>query len=144
MNIHQKYMQRCIELAAEAKENGHTAVGSILVTNDAILAEGKEGDPLLPDPMSHAENIAILKAIQIRDHKNLSDCTLYTTVEPCFMCAYLIRQTKIQKVIFGTTTPAGGYSSDYPILLAKSISSWGRPPEVLGGFLRESCENIMK
>lgn len=144
MNTPQKYMQRCIELAAEAKKNGHTAVGSVLVSNDSIIAEGMEGDALLPKIMSHAENIALLKAIEIRGHKDLSDCILYTTVEPCFMCAYLIRQTKIKKVVYGTETPAGGYSSDYPILTAKSISSWKNVPEVIGGFLKDECENLLK
>lgn len=137
-------MQRCIELATNAKSMGHPAVGAILVVDGTIIAEGKEGEEQLPQIMSHAENIAILKAIEKRESRDLSDCTLYTTVEPCFMCAYLIRQTKIKKVVYGTETSAGGDSSAYPILRAEDIEAWKMSaPKVVSGVMRQACESLL-
>lgn len=137
-------MKRCLELAAQANSEGKAAVGSILVLKDEIIAEAREGEPGLPDFMAHAENIAILKATNLLQTKNLSDCVLYTTVEPCLMCAYLIRNMKIKKVVYGTETPAGGDSSKFAFLKDDLLANWSDPPEVISGVMREECEKILK
>lgn len=137
-------MRRCLELAKEAKKNGFTAVGSVLVCGNQIIAEGREGESVLPEIMSHAENVALAKAIEKRGNKDLSDCLLYTTVEPCFMCTYLIRQTQIKKVVYGTTTPAGGDSSQYKLLRTTKISNWQNSPEIISGVLEEECKSLLQ
>lgn len=142
---HNKFMSRCLELGAMAKANGNTAVGSVIVKNDNIIAEGIEGAKDLPDSLAHAEVFAIVNAIKYTGSNNLNDCILYTTVEPCFMCSYLIRQTKIKEVIFGITTPeTGGASSEFPFLSATSITKWDPPPVIVEGILKKECENILK
>ena len=144
-DIHQIHMKRCLELAAQAKSNNKTAVGSLIVQDGVIIAEGVEGSNELPDILSHAEVVAIIKAIEFTGSKNLSNCTLYTTVEPCFMCSYLIRQSKIKEIIYGTTTPeTGGASSRYPILTAIDIQKWQPAPVVIEGILEDECNNILK
>lgn len=137
-------MQRCLELAAQAKANGKTAVGSVITRKGKIIAEGSEGDPQLPSLMSHAENIALLKAIEHLDSRDLSSCELYTTVEPCYMCTYLIRQTRIKKVVYGTTTPAGGASSTHPILKTTDVEVWDPPPQIVEGVLKEECMALLQ
>lgn len=137
---HEKYMRRCLELAAEAKAHGKTPVGSVLVKDEKIVGEGIEGTEKLPAALAHAEVAAILEAISYLNSSDLSPCVLYTTVEPCFMCSYLIRQTKIHKVVFGIKTPGvGGASSDYPILSAKDIAKWPFTPLIIGGILEKEC-----
>lgn len=141
----QKYMKRCLELAALAKENGKTAVGSLVVKDGEIIGEGIEGDASLPNLISHAEIIAIITATKNIGSDDLSNCELYTTVEPCFMCSYIIRQTKIKSVIYGASAgDIGGASSKYPILGSKSISNWSSPPEIVAGIMKAECENILK
>ncbi len=137
-------MERCLVLAQQAKTKGHTAVGALIVRGQEIIAEGQEGEEALPDMMSHAENIAILKASQRLNSTTLDHCRLYTTVEPCFMCSYLIRQTQLEAVIYGTTTPAGGDSSPYPILKAQDIGPWSKTPIVTAGILQAACEALLK
>lgn len=142
---HEKYMHRCLELAAKAKSNSKTAVGSLIVKDGNIISEGIEGSDELPESLAHAEMIAIVNAIKHFESKDLSDCILYTTVEPCFMCSYLIRQTKIKEVVFGITTPeTGGASSEFPFLSAANIHKWYPPPNVIEGILIEECENILR
>ncbi len=136
---HEKYMRRCLELAAEAKARGNTPVGCVIVRGETIISEGMEGGEALPDIFAHAEALAILHAMQPLK-QDLSDCILYSSVEPCFMCAYLIRQTKIGQVVFGITTPeVGGASSSYPFLTAKDIAKWPDPPVVVEGVLAKAC-----
>jgi tRNA(adenine34) deaminase len=108
------------------------------------LAEGEEGESSLPAPLAHAEAVAVLKILGKVPAPQLSEATLYTTVEPCLMCAYLIRRSRIGKVVYGTVTEgAGGVSSRYPILTAPDISGWGNPPEVVGGILEEECRALL-
>jgi tRNA(adenine34) deaminase len=137
---HEKYMQRCLELADEAKAHGKAPVGSVIVKEGKIIGEGIEGTEKLPAILAHAEVAAVLQAISNTDSNDLSECTLYTTVEPCFMCSYLIRQTKISKVVFGIRTPGvGGVSSGYPFLPAKDIAKWPSVPLIIEGILKREC-----
>lgn len=139
---HTVFMKRCLELAGQAAARGHSAVGALIVHEDAVLAEGIEGEDSLPPALAHAEVIALLKAEEMSGKERLRACTLYTTVEPCFMCSYLIRRAGIREVIYGTTTPAGGASSPYPLLSAR-MAGWGQPPEVLGGVMEEACRILL-
>jgi len=105
-NTHQKYMNRCIELAKMGE--GHTypnpLVGSVIVYNGKIIGEGfhrKYGDP-------HAEVNAINS---VKDKSVLSESTIYVNLEPCAHhgktppCADLIISTGIKKVVVATIDP---------------------------------------
>jgi tRNA(adenine34) deaminase len=139
------FMQRCLQLAADAKRNGKTAVGCVVTKDDQIIAEGMEGDDSLPQLLGHAEIIAIIEAIKKSGTKDLSDCVLYTTVEPCFMCSYVIRETRIARVVFGAKAgEIGGVHADYPLLTATAISRWQTPVEVHGGFLEKECLQLLQ
>ncbi|WP_207421562.1 nucleoside deaminase [Desertivirga brevis] len=134
MSINTNFMQRCIELAAEAKSNGKTPVGAVLVRNEEIIAEGVEGSPELPLILAHAEIVAIIRATEILGSKDLSSCVLYTNVEPCVMCSYIIRETAISKVVYGRQAGViGGISGVFRILSSVSINKWSRPPEIKQG-----------
>lgn len=142
---HEKYMRRCLELAAMSKEKGKTAVGSVVVKDRKIIAAGMEGAEDLPDILSHAEVMAIINAAKYTGSEDLSDCALYTTVEPCFMCSYLIRKTKIKKVIFGVRTKdTGGVSSAFPFLLSDKVLHWPPPPQIVEGILAVECEKMLR
>ena len=134
------FMQRCLQLAADAKRNGKTAVGAVVTKDNQIVAEGTEGDDSLPQLLGHAEIIAIIKAIKKSGTKDLSDYVLYTTVEPCFMCSYVIRETRIARVVFGAKAGGiGGVYSPYPLLTATDISRWQTLVQVDGGLLETDC-----
>lgn len=137
-------MSRCLELAAKAKQAGKTAVGALIVENGKIISEGFEGEEELPGLLAHAEILAILRALPLVSGGRLDRCILYTTVEPCFMCSYAIRQTGISKVVYGT--PAGGTGgalSAYPLLTAADIDPWTTVPEVTGGIMRKACWDLL-
>lgn len=145
MNRHDTFMTRCIELGLRAKANKSAPVGSVVIQNGNIIAEGFEGEKWIPSGIAHAEIIAVLKAIEYIGSKDLSQCILYTTKEPCFMCSYLIRQTGIQGVVFASRVEeAGGVSSDFPILTTDRVQRWPSPPIIIEGVLKEECENLLK
>jgi tRNA(adenine34) deaminase len=145
MEIHETYMQRCLALGREALEAGETPVGALIVHGDAIVGRGREESRALRDPTAHAEVQAIRAACQNKELKDLSECTLYTTVEPCLLCGYVIRRVGLRRVVYGAPAgQAGGASSRYAILLDSGISGWPAPPEIVAGVLAEECLALLR
>lgn len=102
---HEHYMIRAIHLAAQSYSEGGCPIGSVLVDNasGAILGEGhnalvQEGNPIL-----HGEMAALRAAGRM---PNRHDTTMYTTLQPCFLCAGGIVQFGIPRVVIGDATNA--------------------------------------
>ncbi|UYQ93406.1 nucleoside deaminase [Chitinophaga horti] len=141
--MHEQYMQRCLELARLAKQQGESPVGSIVVKDGLIIGEGVESSKAHLDITWHAEIVALRAAIQQLGRQDLSGSILYTTHEPCIMCSYMVRHTKVSTVVMGLETGAlGGVSSEMPLLTAEGMGNWVAPPEVVSGVLREECEGL--
>ncbi len=105
------YMAQAFELAAKGYGEGGCPIGGVLVKNDSgeVLGEGhnalvQEGNPIL-----HGEMAAMRDAGRLRDRH---DTTMYTTLQPCFMCAGTIVQFGIPRVVIGDVDNA---SSDETI-----------------------------
>ena len=140
-SLHEPYMRLCVKLAGIAHERGEVPVGSVIVRDGAVIAEGIEGVREQHDIAHHAEMEAIRRTCQILQTLDLSGCTLYTSAEPCFMCSYAIRACRIGTVVFGTpVNTVGGFSSHFPVLSTSAVPNWGPPPTIVQGILREECE----
>ncbi|MDA7977451.1 MAG: nucleoside deaminase [Pirellulales bacterium] len=138
---HERYMQRCIELARTALQRGNVPVGSIVVLEGSIVGEGFETLPASNDILGHAEVIACGDAVARTGSKSLVGASLYSTAEPCFMCSYLIREYEIGQVVYAIDSPGiGGATSNHPILTDVSIANWGPAPNIVAGILREECQ----
>lgn len=141
--IHHELMRRCLELARQAREQGNTPVGSLVVLADRIIGEGIEQVPSGNDPTGHAEILACREAIKTLGTRNLDGAVLYSTAEPCLMCSYVIRQSGIAQVVYGLETPMiGGATSSLPILTAAVLNDWKPAPHILGGVLAEECRRL--
>ena len=140
---HEFYMRICIDLAKIAKQRGDSPVGSIIVQNGVIIGEGIDGGKTHNDITFHAEIEAIRNATKYLGKQDLSDCILYTTHEPCIMCSYVIRHTKIPIVVTGLATgEIGGFSSQLPLLLDTTIRRWSAPPTLINGILENECADL--
>ena len=136
VSVDEAYMNRAIALAKIALTHGDTPVGALVVREGKIIAEGIEAVRQRIDVSAHAELIAIQNACSALRSLDLSGCVLYTTAEPCFMCSYAVRQTRIGKVVLGRATPGvGGISSNHPILTDPLIPGWEEPPEIISAVL---------
>lgn len=145
MEQDEKFMKRCLELAAIAKSRGKTAVGAILVRDNQIIAEGTESSEEYPALIAHAEIVALLKATDVLGTKDLSGCVIYTTVEPCFMCSFLIRETKIAEVIYGVPAgQIGGSNPEMPLLTTDKIERWIGKVRLRGGVMEAECRGMLK
>lgn len=106
----QRYMQRALELARAAAENGEVPVGAVIVdpTSSEIVGEGANQPISASDPTAHAEIIALRNAASKRQNYRLTGLTLYVTLEPCAMCAGAISHARIGRLVYGATDPKGG------------------------------------
>jgi tRNA(Arg) A34 adenosine deaminase TadA len=138
-------MGRCIELAREALERGDHPFGSVLVRDGAIFAEGQNRVNSKLDPTAHAESEAIREACKALETLDLSGYTLYASGEPCWMCATVIRQVGIDRVVIGGLArwPTGGYSSKFAILTEVVPGRLESPPEVVVGVLGDECGALL-
>ena len=142
---HEHFMRRCLELAAVARDQGDSPVGSVVVLDGAIIGEGIETLPTGTSITGHAELLACQAALDAAGRQDLAGAVLYTTAEPCFMCGYAIRQLRIGLVVYGKETPIiGAVTSIHPILTDPTLEGWRPAPAVLGGVLREECEGLKK
>jgi tRNA(adenine34) deaminase len=140
---HEDFMIACLELALISKQSGNSPVGSVIVKDGGIVARGLERVKEHNDLTYHAEMEAIRGATEYLNSQDLSSCTLYSTHEPCVMCSYVIRHTKIKTVVIGSSSgELGGVHSSYPLLLDKKIKTWGKPPKLIQGILKKDCEEL--
>ncbi len=100
------YMHFAILEAKKAYKKKEVPVGAIVVDSDGkIIGKGynqKEKNKLV---YAHAEIIAIKKACRKKKDWRLNGCTIYTTLEPCPMCASAIEQSRIDCVFYGASRP---------------------------------------
>lgn len=139
-------MQRCIELAQQSLEKGDAPFGSLVARGDELIAEGINDS--VRRVSEHAEIIALNAAHQSLGRSDLSDCTLYTSCEPCPMCSFMIREYKIGRVVFALHSPFMGGYTKWKILqdqgLEKFPPFFRTVPEIVPGFMEEESKKIME
>ena len=92
-------MQKAIKLAKKAGDKGEIPIAAIIARDGEIISQAKNEVRTKNDPTAHAEIIAIKKACKKLNNFRLPDCTIYTTLEPCIMCAGAIIETRFKKII---------------------------------------------
>ena len=84
--VHNQFMKKALQEANYAFFKDEVPVGCVIVHNNEIISRSPNMVELLNDSTAHAELIAITSAQNNLNCKNLENCTLYTTLEPCMMC----------------------------------------------------------
>ena len=131
MTNDENFLKRCLELSMIAQDSGDAAVGSLIVINEKIIAEGIESVKSIYDPTAHAEIIAVKNACEKLQTLDLSGAVLYTNVEPCVMCAFAIRQTGISTVVFTSpNSQVGGANSIFKVLTDPKFPAKFAPPQI--------------
>ncbi|WP_142936045.1 nucleoside deaminase [Balnearium lithotrophicum] len=150
----QEFLKKALEEAKKAYKFGEVPIGALIVRNGQIISKAFNRKEFLQDPTAHAEIIAIREASRKLNSWRLTDCTLYSTVEPCVMCCGAIIQSRIKRVVYSVPDPKfGGVESLFRILSDKRNNH--RPEverielleaeELLKSFfkeLRERCRSL--
>ena len=136
------YMRLAFEDARQAYAAGNRPVAAIIVRDDAIIASGRNTVFADRDPTAHAEVEAIRVACRSLDTLDLAGATLYSTLEPCPMCLWMILEAKIARVVLGARhaalkrTDTGDYSVETFLALTR------RPLEIVTGVLEKECVEL--
>jgi tRNA(adenine34) deaminase len=140
-------MTRCIALSAAAIERGELPFAGIVCRGEEVIAQATNEVVQGGDITRHAELVAISKAQIVLGQKELAGCTLYSNVEPCAMCAFAARETRIERVVFSIRSPMMGGLSKWNVLRDSELSGampevFGPVPEVVGEFMRAEAVKI--
>lgn len=95
------YMNLALKEAKKAIKYGDIPIGCVIVMNNKVISKAFNKKEFNNNPIKHAEIIAIEKASKKINTWHLDECTLYTTMEPCLMCAGAILQSRISRIVYG-------------------------------------------
>lgn len=96
-----EFMEAAIEEAIKTRNKGDYAVGAVIVKGNRIISKSGNRVRLDEDPTQHAEMVAIRKAAKVLGKRFLENCILYTTHEPCPMCAAAAIWARMSGIISG-------------------------------------------
>lgn len=131
-DLDRRMMDRAMDLARRASAQGEVPVGAVVYDSDGqVLGEAWNRREETADPSAHAEFSAILLAARHARDWRLNHCSLAVTLEPCPMCAGLIVNARIGRLVYGTDDPkAGAVRSLYSITADPRLN---HRPLVIGG-----------
>ncbi|HRB05046.1 MAG TPA: tRNA adenosine(34) deaminase TadA [Ilumatobacteraceae bacterium] len=128
--------------ARAAAVHGDVPIGAVVVRDGVVIAARHNERELTGDPTAHAEVLALRDASAVVGHWRLLDCTLYVTLEPCFMCAGAVVNSRLGRLVFGATDPKAGAVESLAHVCADERLNH-RPP-VQGGVLADECGQLLK
>jgi len=133
-------MRRCFELAREAVRQGHHPFGALLAIDGEVVLEGRNTVGF-GGPTAHAELNLVREALTALGRDRVAECTLYTSTEPCAMCAGAIYWSRVQRVVFGCSVEALHAITDGTLRLeCRTVFDHGdRDVEVDGPLLEEEA-----
>lgn len=142
-------MRRCISLAGSGRSVGEYPFAAVVGRRGKFVCEASNMVRRAGDVTRHAEMVVLSAAQQVLATSSLHECTLYSTIEPCAMCAYAIRESRIGRVIFGLESPIMGGHSRWNILRDGTLSSvmpevFAPPPDVHAGYLRQEVRKLCR
>ncbi len=137
------WMRQALAAASEAGQRGEVPIGACVVTNEGrILAIAGNRSRTDCDPTAHAEIIALREAAHNFGNYRLTDTALYSTIEPCAMCAGALIQARVKRLIYGARDERfGAVESRFRICDSSSLN---HRMEITSGVLEEECRAIMQ
>jgi tRNA(adenine34) deaminase len=142
-NIDEQFMRLAIAEAAKAADISEVPVGAVITdAGGEVIAAGFNRTIVDSDPTGHAEIIALRFAAERVSNYRLNGCTLYTTIEPCVMCAGAIVNARIERIVFGAHDERFGAVEtkfrlcDSPLLNHRI--------EIVSSVLADDCRALMQ
>ena len=136
------WMRLAIEAAQDAAARGEIPVGTCVVRDDILLAVAGNRTRTEIDPTAHAEMIALREAaIKIGNYR-LLDVVVYSTIEPCAMCAGALVQARVRRLVYGAPDErAGAVESRFRICDTDFLN---HRIAVTAGVLEDDCRRLMQ
>lgn len=136
-------MRRALEAAKDARNLNEVPIGACLVDKSGeLLAVAGNRTIIDNDPTAHAEILALREAARKIGNYRLTETCLYTTIEPCAMCAGALVNARIKRLVYGAADERFGAVET--IFRICDNSSLNHKIEIASGVLREECKQLMQ
>ena len=141
--MNETFLQRAIERAREAESRGEVPIGALIVSAEGdVLAEASNETIERCDPTAHAEILAIRAAGQKIGNYRLTGTTVYSTIEPCAMCAGALVNARVARLVYGAPDERfGAVRSKFEICDSGILN---HRIEIVTGVLEEECRKLMQ
>ena len=135
-------MREALVQAKKALKKGEVPIGAVVVLGDKIIGRGFNQPITTKDPTAHAEIIALKEASNRLDNYRLNEAIIYTTLEPCLMCAGALVHARIKKIIFAAQDTKSGVVVNNGGLIQSEFLNHKVSFE--GGILEKEASKLLK
>jgi len=135
-------MREALVQAKKALKKGEVPIGAVVVLGDEIIGRGYNQPITMKDPTAHAEIIALKEASNRLENYRLNEAIIYTTLEPCLMCAGALVHARIKKIIFAAQDTKSGVVVNNGGLIQSEFLNHKVSFE--GGILEKEASKLLK
>jgi tRNA(adenine34) deaminase len=137
-----EWMRLALEEAQKALEHADVPIGAIAVRNGEIIGRGHNCRERDQDPTAHAEMIAMREAARVVGWWRLEGVTLYSTLEPCAMCAGAMVLARLPRLVYAAPDPKAGAGGSIMNLLQHDLLN--HQVDVTGGILADEAGALIR
>ena len=137
-----RFMQLALDEARLAQAEDEVPVGAVIVLDGEVIGRGHNQVRAQSSPMAHAELLALAQATKLRGEPRLPGATVYTTLEPCFMCAGALSHARVGRVVWAVRDPKFGACASLGEVL--SDPRLNHRAEIHEGVLAEPARELLK
>ena len=142
LKVHERWMREALRAAKEASARDEVPIGTCIVSGDELIAVAGNRTRTDCDPTAHAEIVALREAAARIGNYRLTSATVYSTIEPCAMCAGALVQARVPQLVYGATDEkAGAVESHFAICSADFLN---HRVQVVKGVLEAECRALMQ
>jgi tRNA(adenine34) deaminase len=140
--LDERWMRQALDAAREAQTRGEVPVGTCVVSEGKLLSVAGNRTRTDCDPTAHAEIVALRDASRIVGNYRLTGVVIYSTIEPCAMCAGALIQARVRRLVYGASDErAGAVESRFRICDTDFLN---HRIEIVSGVLEDECRAIMQ
>ncbi|HSW63648.1 MAG TPA: tRNA adenosine(34) deaminase TadA [Dissulfurispiraceae bacterium] len=135
------FIRLALKEAEKARQKEEVPVGAVLVINSRVVGRAHNIRESKFDPTGHAETIVIRCAAMRLKRWRLNDATLYVTKEPCVMCAGVMINARLGRLVYGCSDTKGGAQTLFQILSDRRLN---HTVSVSAGVCEDECSGLLR
>ena len=135
-------MEEALRCAQRALQSNEIPVGAVVVLENKIIGRGWNRNLTDSDPTAHAEIAALREAAARIGNHRLLNCELFSTIEPCAMCAGAMIHARIKRLVYGADDPKAG--AVHSVLQVLNHPRLNHQIEVRSGVLGNRCAELLQ
>ena len=142
MKAHERWMREALRAARDAQARDEVPIGACVVVGQEMVAVSGNRTRTDCDPTAHAEIIALRGAAKKIGNYRLCEAIVYSTIEPCAMCAGALIQARVKLLVYGAQDDrAGAVHTHFQICSSDRLN---HRVEVIEGVVESECRELMQ